>query len=256
MSVLSHLTSRASKAVLSDVEKASITKSSATIRSRLDSYFGKTISMHFAFGSSTRGTILPRDMDAHSDIDYMVVFAERGYTPQTYLDRLRRFVEKYYSTSEIAQSNPTVILDLNHIRFELVPALASAWIAGQYEIPSGPSKWQVTNPNDFNSKLIAKNNAANSLIKPTIRLAKYWNAKNGYVFESYGLEKWIVEQGYWLCSNQTHYLFKVFDNMGLPSQQTHAQKVQRAKEIIKRVRDYEQKGLTALAEQEIAKLIP
>lgn len=256
MSVLGHLNTRASQAVLSDIEKGSIEKSIATLKSRLTAYFGTNITAHFQFGSSTRGTILPRAMDAHSDIDYMVVFKEGGYTPQTYLDRLRKFVEKYYSTSEISQSNPTIVLNLNHIRFELVPALASTWISGQYQIPKGPSQWQDTNPNDFNSKLTSKNNSEKSLIKPTIRLAKYWNAKAGFVFDSYGFEKWIVDLSFWGCSNQTDYLFKVFESLNLPSQQGHAQKVQRAKDIIKQVRSYEQNGMAVSAETEVKKLIP
>ncbi|TRU02987.1 MAG: nucleotidyltransferase [Microcystis sp. Msp_OC_L_20101000_S702] len=256
MSVLGHLTTRASQAVLSDTEKASIAKSITTLQSRLNSYFGSNITAQFQFGSSTRGTILPRAMDAHSDIDYMVVFSQGGYTPQTYLDRLRKFVEKYYATSEISQSNPTIVLNLNHIRFELVPALASAWIPGQYQIPNGPSQWQDTNPNDFNGKLTAKNNAHKSLIKPTIRLAKYWNAKAGYVYDSYGFEKWIVDLSFWGCSNQTEYLFHVFDKLGLPSQQGHAQKVQRAKSIIDQVRTYERDNMPANAEAEVKKLIP
>src|SRR5260370_9100413 len=49
------------------------------------------IAQHFRFGSSTRGTILPRSMDEQSDIDYMVVFSDGSATPQTYLNRLKSF---------------------------------------------------------------------------------------------------------------------------------------------------------------------
>ncbi len=72
-------------------------------------------------------------MDAHSDIDYMVVFEKGGYNPQTYLDGLRRFVEQRYQNSEIYQSSPTVVLELNHIRFDLVPAIRQ-W-GTTYNIP-------------------------------------------------------------------------------------------------------------------------
>lgn len=99
MSVITYLQARASSAVLSSVEEASINTSIATIQSRLGSHFGKDVASHFWFGSSTRGTILPRSMDPKSDIDYMIVFADKNYTPQTYLDRLKRFAEKYYASS-------------------------------------------------------------------------------------------------------------------------------------------------------------
>ena len=69
------------------------------------------------FGSYIRGTILPRKADASSDIDIMVMFLNpNGYKPQTFLNRLKNFAEHYYSTSEIYQSNPTVVLELNHMR--------------------------------------------------------------------------------------------------------------------------------------------
>ena len=90
MTVNSYLTNRASNAILSTGEQDSINRSVATLQMRLNSYFGSKLNSHFRFGSSTRGTILPRSMDGHSDIDYMVVFAEGGYTPQTYLNRLRQ----------------------------------------------------------------------------------------------------------------------------------------------------------------------
>lgn len=256
MSVLSYLQTRASHAVLSTAENTSISTSISTLATRLHYYFGANLSSHFRFGSSTRGTILPRAMDEHSDIDYMVVFAQGGYSPQTYIDRLRRFAETYYSTSDIKQSSPTIVLQLNHIKFDLVPALAGYW-TGVYQIPNGPNAWQDTNPNDFNAKLTAKNQAELNLIKPTIRLAKFWNAQNGYVFDSYAFEKWIVDQFFLYDTNQKAYLYTVFDN--LTTNQTTAwrnEKISRAKQIIAKVREYEVANMPFSAESEIKKLIP
>ncbi|WP_137819602.1 nucleotidyltransferase [Pseudomonas sp. 2FG] len=255
MSVLSYLEKRASAAVLSDDEKRSINTSITTLRARLTSYFGQGVSEQFQFGSSTRGTILPRKMDEGSDIDYMIVFSESGYTPQTYLDRVKRFAETYYSRSEIKQSSPTIVLELNHIKFDLVPALKSY---SAYKIVGRDGEWLETNPNDFNETLTAKNNQELSKIKPTIRLVKFWNAKNGYVFDSYSLEKWIVGLSYGACINQTQYLFNVFDNLNPYSIDTQwrRDKVERAQKNIATVRQYEQDSLPYSAEEEVKKLIP
>jgi hypothetical protein len=256
MSVLSYLEKRASDAVLSSDEKSSITTSITTLKSRVGSHFGSKVSEHFQFGSSTRGTILPRAMDSNSDIDYMIVFSESGYTPQTYLDRLKRFVETYYSRSEIYQSSPTVVLELNHIKFDLVPALSTG--SGSYNIPSGPSNWQSTNPNDFNSSLETANKNNSYLIKPTIRLAKFWNAKNNYVFDSFSFEKWIVNQYFFSCSNQRDYLFSAFDALSAtsPSEQWRRDKIERAKKIVADVRQLERDNMPYSAEAEVKKLIP
>ena len=256
MSVLSYLERRASEAVLSTTETSSIGTSIATLQSRLNSYFGDNLTEHFKFGSQTRGTILPRAMDERSDIDYMIVFKEGGYKPQTYLDRLRRFVDTYYSSSSIKQSSPTIILELNHIKFDLVPALKGYW-SGIYQIPNGTSAWRDTNPNDFNATLTAKNNSELYKIKPTIRLAKFWNAKNSYVYESFAFEKWIVDQSFFGVTNQRDYLFRVFDNLLVPtSTQWAKDRVQRAKDIVKQVRSYEQSEMPLTAETEVKKLIP
>jgi hypothetical protein len=256
MSVLSYLQTRASQAVLSSTELTSINTSISTLAGRLNSYFGTTLSEHFRFGSSTRGTILPRAMDEHSDIDYMVVFAEGGYAPQTYIERLRRFAEAYYSTSDIKQSSPTIVLQLNHIKFDLVPAL-KGYRTGVYQIPNGLNSWQDTNPNDFNATLTLKNQAELSLIKPTIRLAKFWNAKAGYVFDSYAFEKWIVSQYYYLDTNQKDYLFSVIDKLTANEfAQWRNDRINRAKQIVAQVRSHERDNMPYSAEVEVKKLMP
>jgi hypothetical protein len=255
MTVNSYLSNRASNAILSSSEQDSINRSVATLQARLNSYFGTKLTSHFRFGSSTRGTILPRNMDGHSDIDYMVVFAETGLTPQTYLNRLRAFVDAYYSSSDIKQSSPTIVLELNHIKFDLVPALASMW--GGYQIPDGPNAWRTTNPNDFNASLVEKNKNNHSLIKPTIRLVKFWNAQNSYVYDSYLLEKWIVDQSYFYISTQRDYLLETFEKLSTPTNtQWNKDRVERAKKIVAEIRRLERENMPVSAEIEAKKLIP
>ncbi len=119
MTVNSYLTTLSSALVLRGTEKDSISTSISTLKLRLSSHFGTDINNQFRFGSSERETILPRKADENSDIDYMIVFntSSGTFKPQTYLDRIRRFAEKYYSSSEIRQSNPTVVLELDHLFF-------------------------------------------------------------------------------------------------------------------------------------------
>src|SRR5687767_6476085 len=148
MSVATHLEGTVSALVLSTSEKDSVARSIGTLRDRLTYHFGDAVKEKIQFGSSTRDTILPRSADPQSDIDYMVVFDNSsGYKPQTFIERLRKFAEARYGSSEIYRSSPTVVLNLNHIMFELVPAYRS-W--GTLYIPA-PSKsfleWTSTDPN-------------------------------------------------------------------------------------------------------------
>ena len=255
MSVLSFLTNTASSAVLSATEQSSIATSITTLQSRMALHFDSSaITQHFRFGSSTRGTILPRSMDEQSDIDYMVVFSDGSATPQTYLNRLKAFVEKRYGSSEIYQSNPTIVLELNHIKFDLVPA-TKTWL-GELQIPNGAGGWMTTNPNDFNATLDAKNKEHKSLIKPTVRLFKYWNATAGFPFQSYEMEKWVCGLSFWFLANQKDYFLAVIENLNTST--SYSQRVNneitRAKNIVANVRQYEKDEMPVTAENEIKKL--
>ena len=256
MSVLSFLTDTASRAVPSSAELTSITTSIATLQTRISLHFASgVIKQHFRFGSSTRGTILPRSMDERSDIDYMIVFSENNATPQTYLNRLKAFVEKYYRSSEIRQSSPTIVLELNHIKFDLVPA-TTTWL-GQLQIPDGSGGWMTTNPVDFNATLEEKNRENKSLIKPTIRLFKYWNATAGFPFRSsFEMEKWVCGISFWFLANQKDYFFSVIDSLNTDSSYAKwvNDEITRAKSIVANVKRCEKDDMPSTAENEIRKL--
>lgn len=260
MSVLTHLNSTASQLLISESERSSIGRSIATLRARAGSYFGDELKRHVQFGSSTRRTQLPRHVDERSDVDYMFVFSNRdNLKPQTFLDRIRRFVERKYSTSEVHQSHPTVVLLLNHIRFDIVPAYET-WL-GQLRIPAPATNfvdWLVTDPTGFNKALNDANQRESYELLPLIRLLKYWNAANGYAFESYDLEQRLVERSYWTCANLKEYVFAAVGDLTLDygAAQWRRYKIQRAKRIVAETRRLEAAGFPSKAESEIRKLLP
>jgi hypothetical protein len=169
---------------------------------------------------------------------------------------LKKSAETYYASSDIKQSSPSVVLQLNHIKFDLVPALKQTYSG--YRIPNGASAWQDTDPNDFNSKLTAKNTAELNMIKPAIRLCKFWNARAGDVFDAYSLEKYIVGMSFYGVNNLRDYVFNSIDDFGLSYDQAQwrKDKLARAKEIIAAVRKYERDEMPVTAEGEVKKLIP
>ncbi len=259
MTVNSYLTGLSSSLVLSTKEKTSISTSIATLKIRLEAYFGGGITDHFQFGSNNRGTILPRKADSKSDIDYMVVFdtSDGKKTPQTYLNRLKRFAEKKYSTSEIFQSSPTIVLSLNHINFELVPAVYDCG----YQIPSPASdwsNWMSTDPNGTNQALVDKNISENYKIKPLVRLVKYWNAKQGHPYNSFSLERYIVNQFFWSCTAQKDYFYSFWSGFeyAYETAQYIKDKVDRAKKYAKQAKEHEDDYMPVSAEIEIKKIVP
>ncbi len=260
MSVNTYLTQLASDLVLDETEKSNITTSISTLKVRLDAYFASNITRQFQFGSSTRGTILPRKADSNSDIDYMVVFdtsIEGQKKPQTYLDRLKKFAETKYSTSEISQSSPTIVLSLNHIKFELAPAIYNYG----YQIPSPASSWSEwisTDPTGTNKALQDKNKAENYQIKPLVRLVKYWNATKGHPYDSFSLEQYIVNKYFLSCTALEDYFYSFWSGFSCTYETAQYIKdmVESAKQHAKTAKENEDSGYPVTAESEIKKVVP
>lgn len=255
MSALLYFGAAANAAVLSTQEIASVNTSIRTLNTRLGRYFGSGIAAQLRFGSSMRGTILPRKLDEKSDIDYMIVFTDFAVTPQTHLNRLKRFSDVHYSSSSFKQSNPTIVLELNHIKFDLVPALL---IGSALNIPDAAGGWQTTDPHGFSQQLQHADALNGGLLKPAIRLVKSWNADRGYVFESFGLEKWMAQLAFVGCANLRDYVLFAFGEMRQSWVSTQWQKdeIARAQNLASSVQLYERHPTFATARSEAKKLIP
>lgn len=183
-------------------ERDRIKRSLEHLEVTLFNYFGGDIDEIIRFGSYTRNTILPRKYDLRSDVDLMVIFnsGDDAYTPRTYRKWLADFLKNNYPNSLSKKDLPSVKLELNHIMFDLVPALyeTNFWGNEYLIIPNSDNDWMSTKPNDINPRLQETNkNIGNNSLRNTIRLCKYFNASSGYPFGSYGFEKEIINHWYW-----------------------------------------------------------
>lgn len=185
----------------------------------------------------------------------MVIFDNPNfYKPQSFINKLKAFAEYYYKTSEIHQSYPTVVLELNHIKFELVPTYISY---GSYYIPNNPSEWMYTNPIEFNTKLIDCNRNNCYKIKPIIRLIKHWNiSKNGRDIASFSIEERIANNmmyAYVNCTSYTEYLERGLTEI---KYLTDYNKVNTAISHIEKAIEYEDDKMPYSALSEIKKAFP
>lgn len=240
--------------VLSVNEKNDVVKSINTIISRVDNYFIDVIDTK-KIGSYVRETILPRKDDPESDIDLMIIFNNKNkYKPQSFLNNLKGFVEHYYTRSEIYQSSPTIALELNHIKFELIPAYKEY---GNYFIPKNQSEWQHTKPDDFHNDLIDCNKNNGYKIKPIIRLIKYWNIKKNYRdIPSFFIENKIsreLKYSYCSCCSYTDYLTRAFEIIRYDTVYT---RVDTALSHIKKSLEFERDKYPYSAIIEIKKIFP
>lgn len=186
-------------------EGTKIARSLDSICKKLDDYFDDEIDESIIFGSYTRDTILPRQFDIDSDIDILVQFNTDSYEkikPESYRTRLKKFAEAMYPKSVVIKDHPSIVIELNYIKFDLVPTIFDkGYFYDSIEIPSKNGGWMETEPDKFNKKLLAANKRFGYVVKPIIRMIKYWNASQGYPFASYELEKIVAEMDF---SNDNH----------------------------------------------------
>ena len=255
MSVLTYLNSLSSQLVLSTEERISIGVSLGFLKTKLSNWsHSSDIQEQAVFGSYDRDTILPRKYDDGSDVDYMIVFKNPNQLqPETFRGWLKKFAEEKYTRSEIYLDYPTTVLELSHIKFELVPAIKPMW--GTYMIQDNTtifSKWQSTNPFTLKNT-ITEANKINHNIRPLIRVMKYWNVLNGKPYASYELEQKIANMPFWYSKNLEE-CFYVFVEALIPEysmSQSKKNAVNKLKNAAKQAQYYKHMGWDGLAENEI-----
>lgn len=258
MSILTYLTSLSSQLVLSTEERISIGVSLGFLKTKLSNWsHSSDIQEQAVFGSYDRDTILPRKYDEGSDVDYMIVFKNpNNYQPETFRGWLKKFAEDKYTRSEIYLDYPTTVLELSHIKFELVPAIKPMW--GTYMIPDNTtifSKWQSTNPFTLKNT-ITEANKINHNIRPLIRVMKYWNVLNGKPYASFELEQKIANMPFWYSKNLEE-CFYFFVEALIPEysmSQSKKNAVNKLKNAARQAQYYKHMGWDGLAENEIQTL--
>lgn len=197
----------------SGTERDRIKLSITSLQTKLKRHFGNKIIAIVKFGSYTRGTILPRKYDLKSDIDIMIEFNTKDYpemNPETYRRNLRKFADLYYPRSIVSLSLPSIVLELQNIKFDLVPAVKeSSFFFIKTYIPDSGNEWQETDPNGFNDDLVQANKRYNNIVKPIIRLMKYWNASNNYPYESFVLEQIIADMNFSNDSYESGFFYAI-----------------------------------------------
>ncbi|MDI5897635.1 SMODS domain-containing nucleotidyltransferase [Flavobacterium yafengii] len=180
-------------------ERTYIDQKILNLKTNIRTYFGNAVNDVLIFGSFKRDTILPRYYDESSDVDFLIIFnqAEREFIPETYRTRIRKFADTKYATSTVIKDHPSVVLEMNKIKFDLVPCrIAQSFFTNTYQIPDKNGSWMNTDPLGFSEKLTSANTKYNSLVKPLIRLFKRWNAHNNYPFSTFELEQIIANMNF------------------------------------------------------------
>lgn len=258
---LKYLSDLAKKLKLSTTEADGIQTSVTAIINKLKEYFKDDgLKEVFAFGSYDRNTLLTRKADTESDVDILIVFEEKRWEAQTYLNKLKQFAETNYPRSEAYQAHPTITIELLKIKFELVPCIYKEEFLeeGKYLIPN-PGKtefeWIKTDPHSLKSKINYYNNTRPVLID-LILLYKHWNIHNGRLYSTFTVETFLLEHFDYeedLCNNFYNIIDKLHFNNPEKEQNDLSTK---AKKLKSDIENLIHQGKQSEALIELGKIVP
>ncbi len=241
-----YLTRLSKQLMLADAQIKRIEISISYLRSKLWSVFQDKLESVFVYGSYDRQTIIP--VDADMDVDVMVLFKQNKWKPDTYLKQISDFCIKHYSTSVVYRDRPSITIELDHIKFEIIPAYNSE---DQVKIPAKKGDeviWISTSPQDFKNAVLTKDKNNNKFILPSIRLYKYWNLLNNKPFLPYEIEKYIVEKTYYFIfstpSLEEYFLAIANDLQSIAKNDKQKESVKLLQEKIKDLQQIVQNNVT------------
>lgn len=188
--ILQHLAEVARRAILAPADKARLQALLDKLLAQLAAEFPRhVVTRCEVVGSFSRDTCLPAAMDPQGDIDVLVLFHQTQHLPAYFLEQLQRFAEYYYPAGSIERRNGELHLKLPGAYIKLVPALGS--LTG-VQVPGPGMSWVRIDPFSAREQLRARDQQLDGLLLPLVRLAKYWNARNGHPFASWDLEQRVV----------------------------------------------------------------
>lgn len=141
-------------------------------------------------GSYSRQTLIRQDRD----IDVMAAFSVAKYW-DTYRQNssglvymVREALNKEYGSTKVTSSGAAVVMEMSVFDVDVVPVFPRD--GGGYIVANGSGGWKATNP-PFHYKLMQQRNAKDPLLKPLVKVMKYWNLCNDSLLESFHLEMMI-----------------------------------------------------------------
>lgn len=256
-----YLKNLVAKLKLDDSEVQKIQTSLDVVVNKLKDYFKDDgLKEVIPFGSYDRNTLLTRKADEESDIDILIIFEEKRWQSQTYLNKLKQFAETNYPRSEAYQDHPTISIELTNIKFELVPCIFKEdnFENEKYLIPN-PGKtefeWIKTEPNSLKNQINNYNTSKPTLID-LILLYKHWNIQHGRLYSTFTVETFLLKNFNYsedLCYN----FYKIIDDLHFnnPKNEQNALST-KAKQQKSSIELLISKGMHDQAIAELKKIVP
>jgi predicted nucleotidyltransferase len=216
--LLNYLSNLSSQLYLPERESEKIRTSLKTIKDKLVvDFFDYGLKEVKPFGSFDRQTLLSRTVDSESDVDILIVFDEKRWEAQTYLNKLKQFATDNYTRADNYQDHPTIVLELNPVKFELTPCIhveKAFLVSEKYLIPKKQGsdiEWITTEPDQLKDK-IGEFTTTKKTLLDVIHLMKYLNVLANKPYSTFRLENFVITNFDWE-ENHGYNFFKMIDNL-------------------------------------------
>ncbi len=241
-------------------------KFSSDMKEKIDAsieYFKQKFWGHFqdrlndviVFGSYSRGTIISKDDLA--DVDIVAIYKSKEFQPDTYLKQIRNFCENIYPRTKIYQDHPTIVIDMEQIKFEIVPSYFISTDIVKIPAPHNREiKWVNTNPSLLINKVVNKDKNNKNLIIPVIRILKYWNILNKRPFSSFQIENAIISKLFNCSTLKEYYVSSISAIEEIANNEIQKKAIMNLKNKQKRLRILESNDLHEYIEQEFSSFLP
>jgi len=241
-------------------EKEKIDNSISYLKGKIWERFQDRLRKVEIFGSYDRGTSLSPTIDTNADVDALVLFKTNDFQPDTFLKHLNEFANTIYPRSDVSPDHPAITIELNHVKFELVPSYLDEGVFSDDIMIPAPRrkdlKWIETNPAELKADLLDKDSRENQMIIPLVKIIKYFNFRMGKPYDSFQIEKFAVSRRY-PKDGLNNYLYEFIDDLSTSDQ--NDEQVAFVNELKLRRRNLinmEEANLSDYFEQELQKFLP
>lgn len=178
------------------LERAAIENFLGTVEEAFTKYFRFNIERCIQVGEFARETILRHTIDRKSTIHLMILFQNDDYYKNFSLmkEEIIKCISSSFSPSEEELQKFKIPMKFGAI--QLVPAIVvdSDSVSELYIASSTNDTWIQSNPLHFDENINKKNNDTSFLLKPIIRLLKYWNCTHGRYFSTDTIELFVANR--------------------------------------------------------------
>lgn len=172
------------------LERAAIENFFATVVEALMNHFRFNIERCIPIGEFARETVLRHTIDKKTSIQLMILFQNDEYYENFSLmkQEMEQCISSSFSLSDDEMKQLRIPMKFGAI--QLVPSIVVDSDLGSNLFISSlkHDKWIQSNPLEFDEKINNKNNETSFLLKPIIRLLKYWNSTHGRYFSTETIE--------------------------------------------------------------------